>query len=140
MHIGHTQLTELSCQFLFDQLHPNSEVASSDVELGLCPEITGKFSVFHSAIATYFAPSDECSFQDMHRERIHSCPLWRKKAPRHDCALVVEDDDKPGMKGMDVVRIHLFFSFHHLDKYYLLRFFLFCFVYLCLFIIFRSES
>ena len=54
----------------------------------------------------------------MRHERIRSCPLWQKKAPQRDCALVVEDDDKPGMKGMNVVRIQLFFSFHHLDKYY----------------------
>jgi hypothetical protein len=118
LHIGHPQLTELSRRFLFDQLHPNSEISSDDVELELCPEITGKISVFHSAVATYFAPSDECGFRGMRRERIRSCPLWRKKAPRRDCALVVEDNDKPGMKGMNVVRIKLFFSFQHLDKYY----------------------
>jgi hypothetical protein len=118
LHIGHPQLTELSRRFLFDQLHPNSEVSSDDVKLEICPEITGKISVFHSAIATYFAPSDECGLRGMRRERIRSCPLWRKKAPRRDCALVVEDNDKPGMKGMNVVRIQLFFSFHYLDKYY----------------------
>ena len=118
MHIGHPQLTELTQRFLFDQLHPNSEVSSNDIELELCPEITGKISVFHSAIATYFAPSDECGLRGMRRERIRSCPLWRKKAPRRDCALVVEDDDKPGMKGMNVVRIQLLFSFQHINKHY----------------------
>ena len=51
-------------------------------------------------------------------ECIHSCPVWWKKALRCNCALVVEDDDKPGMKGMNVIRIQLFFSFLHLDKYY----------------------
>ena len=49
----------------------------------------------------------------MRRERIRSCPLWQKKAPRHDCAFVVEDKEKPGMKEMSVVRVQLFFSFHH---------------------------
>ena len=31
-------------QVLFDQLYPNSEVASGDIELGLCPEIMQNFS------------------------------------------------------------------------------------------------
>ena len=118
LHIGHPQLTELARRFLFDQLHPNSEVSSTDVELELCSEITGKISVFHSAVATFFAPSDEYGLRGMRCERIRSCPMWRKKAPRRDCALVVEDEDKPGMKGMNVVRIQLFLSFHHLDVYY----------------------
>ena len=118
LHIGHPQLTELSHRFLFDQLNPDSEVSSNDIQLELCPEITGKISVFHSAVATYFAPSDECGLWGMCHERIRSCPVWQKKAPWCDCALVVEDDDKPGMKGMNVVRIQLFFSFIHLDEYY----------------------
>ncbi|KAF8810678.1 hypothetical protein BYT27DRAFT_7091384 [Phlegmacium glaucopus] len=54
----------------------------------------------------------------MRRERIRACPLWRKKAPRHDCAFVIENEDKPGMKGMSVVRVQLFFSFHHEGLYY----------------------
>ena len=118
LHIEHPQLTELTRRFLFDQLHPNSEVLSNDIELELCPEITSKISVFHSAVATFFAPSNDSGLRGMRRERIRSCPLWRNKAPRRDCALVVEDDDKPGMKGMNVVRIQLFFSFRHLDEYY----------------------
>ena len=118
LHIEHPQLTELTCRFLFDQLHPNSEVSSNNIKLELCPEITSKISVFHSAVATFFAPSDDSGLQGMRRERIHSCPLWWNKAPRHDCALVVKDDDKPGMKGMNVVQIQLFFSFRHLDEYY----------------------
>jgi hypothetical protein len=54
----------------------------------------------------------------MCRERIRSSPLWRKKAPRRDCAFVVEDEDKPGMRGMNVVRVQLFFSFMHGGKTY----------------------
>ena len=73
MHIGHPQLTELTSQILFDQLHPNSEVSSNDIELELCAEITSKISVFHSAVATFFAPSDGSSLQGMHRECICSC-------------------------------------------------------------------
>ena len=71
-----------------------------------------------SAVASFFAPSDECGLRGMRREHIWSCPVWRGKAPRRDCALVVEDEDKPGMRGMNVARIQLFFSFSHNGKHY----------------------
>lgn len=47
----------------------------------------------------------------MRRERIRSTPVWRGKYPRHDCALVVENQDRPGFRGLRVVRVKLFFSF-----------------------------
>ena len=80
--------------------------------------IEGKISVFHSAVASFFAPSDECGLRGMRRERIRSCPMWQGKAPRRDCAFVVEDEEKPGMRGMNVVRVQLFFSFSHNGKQY----------------------
>lgn len=54
----------------------------------------------------------------MQRERIRSTPSWRGKDPRYDCAFVVEDQDSPGMQGLRVVRVKLFFSFTHLDVLY----------------------
>ena len=54
----------------------------------------------------------------MQWERIWSCPLWWGKAPHHDCVFVVEDEDKPGMCGMNVAHIQLFFSFVYKDKEY----------------------
>ncbi|KAF8798346.1 hypothetical protein BYT27DRAFT_7123186 [Phlegmacium glaucopus] len=116
-HINQPCLVELTRRFLHEQLNPDGP-ASDDVDLDDCPDITGKVSVFHSAIATFFAPSDECGLRGMCRERIRSSPLWRKKAPRRDCAFVVEDEDKPGMRGMNVVRVQLFFSFMHGGKTY----------------------
>ncbi|KAF8815595.1 hypothetical protein BYT27DRAFT_7079551, partial [Phlegmacium glaucopus] len=116
VHIQQPRLTELTRRFLFEQLHPNT--SADGVELEDCPKITSKISVFHSAVATFFAPSDECGLRGMCHERIRSCPLWRKKAPRRDCALVVENEERPGMKGMNVVRVQLFFSFHHNEKTY----------------------
>ncbi|KAF8806288.1 hypothetical protein BYT27DRAFT_7191619 [Phlegmacium glaucopus] len=80
------------------------------VELEDCPKITSKILVFHSAVATFFAPSDECGLM--------SCPLWWKKASRQDCALVVENKERPGMKGMNIMQVQLFFSFHHNEKMY----------------------
>lgn len=49
----------------------------------------------------------------MHRERIRSTRAWRNRGPRHDTAFVVEDEHIPGMKGLRVVRVKLFFSFVH---------------------------
>ncbi|KAF8956155.1 hypothetical protein BDZ97DRAFT_1672008 [Flammula alnicola] len=115
-HIQEPRLPELTRRFLFDQL--NTNISSDDVTLDECPSISSKISVFHSAVATFFAPSDECGLRGMLRERIRSCPSWRKKGPRRDCAFVVEDEDKPGMKGMNAARVKLLFSFTHQDKSY----------------------
>ena len=54
----------------------------------------------------------------MRRERIRSTPLWWGKAPRYDCAFVVEDQDSPGMSGLRVVRVKMFFSFTYNDTSY----------------------
>ena len=70
----------------------------------------GAASVFHSAVATFFAPGDMSGSHGMRRERIRSTPSWRGGKPRHDCAFLVEDEEKAGMSGMAVVRILLFFS------------------------------
>ena len=67
-------------------------------------------SVFHSAVATFFAPSDPSGSRGMRRERIRSTPSWHGGEPRHDCAFVVVDEGRPGMRGMAVVRVRLFFS------------------------------
>jgi len=70
----------------------------------------GAVSVFHSAVATFFAPGNTSGTCGMQCERIRSTPLWQGGTPHRDCAFLVEDDEKPGMSGMVVVRILLFFS------------------------------
>jgi len=69
----------------------------------------GAVSVFHLAVATFFAPSNISSTHGMWREHIQSTPLWRGGAPHRDCAFIVEDNKKDGMSGMAVVQILLFF-------------------------------
>jgi hypothetical protein len=83
---------------------------SIDLERTGMHPVDGKVSVYNSAVATFFSPSDPSSVRGMRRERIRSTSSWRGRGPRHDCAFVVEDDTKPGMKGMAVVRVKLFFS------------------------------
>lgn len=111
-------LPELTRRFLYDQLHPNGPLSSNDIPLETCPIIRSKISMFHSAVATFYATSDQSGIRGMRRERIRSTSSWRGRGPRHDCAFVVEDQDKPGMKGMRVVRVKLFFSFEHKGEVY----------------------
>lgn len=72
-----------------------------------------KISIFHSAVATFHAPSDESGVHGLRRERIRCTPSWRNQGERRDCAFVTMDQDKPGMRGLRVVRVKLFFSFVH---------------------------
>ncbi|KAL6305518.1 hypothetical protein BKA93DRAFT_816904 [Sparassis latifolia] len=96
--INQLKLPELIRQFLYDQLNPDNPRPASDIDINECPTLKGKISVHYSAAATYYAPSDPCGVSGMH--------LWRGLAPHFDCAL-------DGMLGIEVVRIHLFFSFKH---------------------------
>ncbi|KAF8162169.1 hypothetical protein K438DRAFT_1618578, partial [Mycena galopus ATCC 62051] len=65
----------------------------------------------HSALATFYAPSDTMGIRGMQRERIRSTPSWRKHETRRDCAFVVENQEECGFRGMSVVCVRLFFSF-----------------------------
>ncbi|KAF8152242.1 hypothetical protein B0H34DRAFT_110690 [Crassisporium funariophilum] len=111
--IDQPRLPELICRFLFDQLNNDETVSSNTVPLDACPLVTSEINVYHSATATFYAPSDNSGIRGMRRERIRSTPSWRERGPRQDCAFVVEDDKQPGMKGMSVVRVQLFSSFKH---------------------------
>lgn len=80
--------------------------------------LNGKISVFRSAVANFLSPSDQSNTRGMRRERIRSTPTWRGNEPRYDCAFVVEDDIKPGISGMAIVRIKLFFSIDYDEVHY----------------------
>ncbi|KAH9974793.1 hypothetical protein BGW80DRAFT_1490177 [Lactifluus volemus] len=108
--LDETDLPALTQRFLADQLGagPGGALASF-------LRITTTVHVFHSATATFFAPSDPSGIRGMRRECIRATPSWRGKGPRHDTVFVVEDDKKPGMRGLNVARIRLFFSFTYND-------------------------
>jgi hypothetical protein len=59
---------ELTRRFLHDQLYPDGPSAN-EIPLEECPEIHTKISVFSSAAATLYAPSDECGVR-MWREAL----------------------------------------------------------------------
>lgn len=48
----------------------------------------------------------------MYQERIRSVPSWHDH-PRHNTVFVTLDEDLPGMKGMVIARVRLFFSFKY---------------------------
>ncbi|KAF4602983.1 hypothetical protein EYR38_003387 [Pleurotus pulmonarius] len=115
-YIGYPQLHELTRRFLYDHLYPNARFSSNEIPLNDCPSIDSKTSVYHSAIATFFAPSDSSGIYGMRRERIRSTPSWRGTGKRRDCAFVVEDQNVSGFNGLSVVRVLLLFSFRHKRK------------------------
>jgi hypothetical protein len=116
--INQPHLPELIQRFLYDQLYPESNLPSTDVSLNACPTFLGRISVFSSAVATYYAPSDPSGVGSMRSEHIRSTPSWRHGCARHDCAFVNSHPDLEGMRGLDVVRVLSFFSFTYRDVTY----------------------
>jgi hypothetical protein len=106
--INEPDLPALTRMFLSDQLGIDGMPA------GFLPS-TIHVKVFHSATATFFAPSDPSGIHGMRRERIRATPSWRGRGPRYDTVFVVEDDEEPGMRGLNVARIRMFFSFVYND-------------------------
>lgn len=85
-------LPVLVSNFLHEQLHHDSESVDSLVARGLL-RVNGLISVFHSAVVTFYAPSDLSGVGGMHSEWICSASNWRKKHPRHDTVLMEKDPD-----------------------------------------------
>ncbi|KII89805.1 hypothetical protein PLICRDRAFT_52959 [Plicaturopsis crispa FD-325 SS-3] len=111
--IQQPRLPELLRRFLYDQLHPESNISSADVALEDCPRFHGRISVYHSAVARFYAPSDFCGAGGMYRERIRANPNWRGEYARYDTVFIVTSADLPSMQGMVIGRVRLFFSFTH---------------------------
>ena len=99
---------------MFTLKHPDQPIP---VRLEDLPSFEGEIRVYHSAVATFYAPSDLCGTGGLHRERIRSTPSFHGY-PRRDTVFVVLDDLKDGMEGMEIGRVLLFFSFvYHRRKY-----------------------
>jgi len=89
--------------------HPDQEVPRRLEEL---PSFGGDIHVYHSAVATFYAPSDLCGTGGLRRELIRSTPSFYGHE-RRDTVFVVLDDSKDGMEGMEIGRVLLFFSFRY---------------------------
>ena len=104
------------CRFLFSQHHPDNPFPTRDQDISLSTIFNDKISVFHSATATYYAPSDHSSIFGMHKQCIWSTPIWRQGPPHCNCVFVKKDTGLAGMHGLHVVQVLLILSFtsHHI--------------------------
>ena len=107
------EFPQLLRRFLYDQIYPHARVPSSRVSIDACPMFQGKISVFLSASAIFRAPSDPSGPRSMRREYIRATPTWRKGHSRYDCVFVDAQPELSGMRGLEVGRVFLFFSFVH---------------------------
>lgn len=117
--IGQPDLPDLIRRFLYDQFSPDALICGSDAQLTDCPTL-GRLpvNVYHSAIATYHAPSDPSGIGGMHRERIRSTPSWQRGPARRDCVFVEKDAEQPGMRGLHAAHVLLLFSFKYRGERY----------------------
>ncbi|KAG2101879.1 uncharacterized protein F5147DRAFT_746938 [Suillus discolor] len=89
-------------EFLHNQLHlmdPNP----APFNPATAPIFLGKVTLFNSAAAIFYAPSDLSDTGGMRREHIRSTPSWRGGAARHDCIFVNLDADMDSPMGGLVV-------------------------------------
>lgn len=105
--------------FLCGQLYPVSDSSATSSPLPrLGPFFDEPISVYTSTVATFYSPSDLCGTQGMRRERIRAVSSWRSGPGRYDCVFVNTDPGAEGMRGLDVARIRLFFSFSFRGEFY----------------------
>ncbi|CAK5272542.1 unnamed protein product [Mycena citricolor] len=109
------QLVPLIRRFLYAQLHPDRDldIPLSDISLDNCPDAPDRVRVFPSAVAKFFAPSDQSGIAGMLKERIRAVRSWRGGPPRYDCIFVEGNPELPGFRGLLAARVLLFFSFIH---------------------------
>ncbi|KAI0004449.1 hypothetical protein BJV74DRAFT_875685 [Russula compacta] len=105
---AHTELGMMDgTMFLYEQVNLNSATSPEDVLLNECPSFVGKISVFHSAIAHFYAPSDLCSAGGMYCEHIYSNPNWCREYAHYDTMFVETNSELDGMPGMAIGSAHL---------------------------------
>ena len=98
-------------RFIFSQLHPHDPFPTRDQDMSRYTLFENKVSVFHSAVATYYAPSDHSGICGMHKQRIRSTRSWRRGPPRRDCIFIEKNPELDGMQGLHVAQVLLFLSF-----------------------------
>lgn len=114
-YLNEPNLSHYIRRFLYDCLYPDAEVCGMDAPIEQCPSVFPSLciKVFHSATATFYAPSDLSGIGGMHRERIRATPNWQNGPGRYDCIFVDNDPDTDGFAGLHVARVKLFLSFTH---------------------------
>ena len=103
-------------QFLYKDRNPEEQFAPPTIEE--CPAFDSAIKVYHSAVTTFYAPSDLSRSGGLRHEQICSTPNFFGH-PRYDTVFVVVNDSRPGMEGMEIGRVLLFFSFEYRRKNFL---------------------
>ncbi|KAF8462345.1 hypothetical protein JB92DRAFT_3136774 [Gautieria morchelliformis] len=109
--IEQPDFSDLIQQFIHKQ--ENAQDSNSNNSVVALPTFYGKITVYPSAVATFHAPSDISGNGGMRRERIRAVNSWRKGSGRYDTIFVNTDPFAEGMRGLDIARVRLFFSFSH---------------------------
>jgi len=99
-------------QFLHAQEHLDFDLSASQAPADL-PQFDEKITAYPSVFAMFFSPSDISGIGGMHCEHICAVDSWRKGPHWHDCIFVETDLDSPGILGLDIAHVWLFFSFTH---------------------------
>ncbi|PPQ76696.1 hypothetical protein CVT24_010903 [Panaeolus cyanescens] len=98
-YIAEPELPRALLEFIYTRRHPKRAIPD---DLNARIAFTGKISVFHSAVARFYAPSDLCGAGGMYRQKIRSNPSWFGHQ-RRDTVFVVQDDDKPDDETQETV-------------------------------------
>ena len=109
--INQPSLPELIQRFLWDQEHP--DIPAEELPLDDCPKFDGRISVYRSATATFYAPSELAGPGGMHSEIIRCAPGWRNEYDRFDTVLIQNEDNTSGMRSMVVGRVICLLAFVH---------------------------
>ena len=113
--INQPDLTHLIQRFIHGRIPPDSDSEASSSTSSDLPEFHAKISIYSSAVATFYAPSDVSGIGGMRCERIHAIDAWRNGPGRYDCVFVNTNPTVDGMLGLDIARVRLLFSFKHED-------------------------
>ncbi|KAG1846295.1 hypothetical protein F4604DRAFT_1884183 [Suillus subluteus] len=108
--LGLPHFQQMIQEFLHDQAH----TANPDPPVfdpASAPLFLGRISIFNSAAASFYAPSDLSGTGGMRCEHIHTVSSWRGGAPCHDCVFVNMNTDADLMNGLAVARVLHFVSF-----------------------------
>jgi hypothetical protein len=97
-------------QFLYGQDHSDSDSSTSQA-LDNLPPFHEKITVYPSAVTTFYSPSDISRVGGMCYEHIRAVDSWSKGPAQYDCIFTVTDPDVPGMCGLNIAHVRLFFSF-----------------------------
>ncbi|KAJ6600185.1 hypothetical protein B0H10DRAFT_2179053 [Mycena sp. CBHHK59/15] len=112
-HLHLPALPNLLRCFLYSQDHSDLDTPLEDVDLDDCPDAPRSMKVFPSAVATFYAPSDQSGIGGLLRERIWAVCSWCGGPPHYDCVYVEQDTEQPGFRGLLAARVLLFMSFKY---------------------------